>query len=313
MKLRKPRHGFTLVELLVVVAIIGILVALLLPAVQYAREAARRTECSNNLHQLALAAHTYHDALRVLPSGMLNWLTPPGQQNPPKFRSVSLFALMLPQLDNGPLAAQWNYNDPRQNVTSGRTAVVLPTLICPSDNLPSTKVGTVFPMFNRAGDRFALTSYGGIGGTRSYHPNRATLDGIFFINSDTSMGTISDGVSQTLMFGERLHKDFDYDLNAGNRSKMSWGWGYWSPTSGLPGVGDVTLGTLVSINYRHPPGITVTDALEDARVTAMGSNHSQGANCAMADGSVKFVSQSIVLTALQRMGTKSANDVVGER
>jgi prepilin-type processing-associated H-X9-DG protein len=94
---------------------------------------------------------------------------------------------------------------------------------------------------------------------------------------------------------------------------MSWGWGYWSPTAGLPGIGDVTLGTFVNINYRHPPGVTVTDALEDARVTAMGSNHSQAANCAYADGSVKFVSQSIGLPVLQRMGTKNGNEVVGER
>jgi prepilin-type N-terminal cleavage/methylation domain-containing protein/prepilin-type processing-associated H-X9-DG protein len=307
---RKSRPAFTLVELLVVIAIIGILVALLLPAVQYAREAARRTECGNNLHQLALAAQSYHDSLRVLPAGLLNWPTPAGQQNPPRFRAVSLFALMLPQLDNGPLSAQWNFNDPRQNVPTGRTALVMPFLICPSDSL-SQKVVTTFPNFNPGGDRYAMTSYGGIGGTRSYHPDRATVDGIFFLNSNTSLASITDGVSQTLMFGERLHRDVDYDANAGTRNIISTGWGYWSPTSGSPGIGDVTLGTLVNINYRHPPGIAVNNAYEDARVTAMGSNHSQGTNVAMADGSVKFISQSIALPALQRLGTKGANDVVG--
>ncbi|MCE9524941.1 MAG: DUF1559 domain-containing protein [Planctomycetales bacterium] len=139
----------------------------------------------------------------------------------------------------------------------------------------------------------------------------ATLDGIFYLNSDTTLATISDGTSQTLMFGERLHRDYEYDANVGTRNKISTGWGLWSPTSGVPGVGDVTLGTFAGINYRHPAGVAVNDAYEDARVTAMGSNHSQGANCAMADGTVKFISQTIALPALQRMGTKVGNEVVG--
>ena len=220
--LTNPRNtrGFTLVELLVVIAIIGVLIALLLPAVQYAREAARRTECGNNLHQIALAAHTYHDALRVLPSGLLNWPTPAGQQSPPMFRAVSLYALMLPQLDNGPLSAQWDFKDPRQNVPSGRTATVLPILICPSDSI-SSKVVTTFPMFNPAGDRYALTSYGGIGGTRSYHPNRATRDGIFFLSeaalSPRSTSKIGEeiAVEMTVMAAkDRLEKRGEIYLDA---------------------------------------------------------------------------------------------------
>ena len=305
------RGGFTLVELLVVIAIIGVLVALLLPAVQFARESARRSQCNNNLHQIAIACHHYHDVHRVLPSGFLNGPTPAGQQNPPQFRAVSLHALILPQMDQGGLGALWNFKDPRQNVVAGRTATVLPSYLCPSDSLPNPPISVIFPMFNPAGDRYALTSYGGNGGIRSYRSTTATNDGVFFLNSDSTMATITDGTSQTLFIGERYHRDFDYDANAGSRTKIL-GWGLWSPTSGLPGLGDVTLGTVVSINYRHPPGVTVNDNYEDLRVSAMGSGHPSGANCAFADGSVKFLSKTIQLLTLQRLSTANKNDIPGE-
>ena len=134
MKVSKSvRRGFTLIELLVVIAIIAVLVALLLPAVQQAREAARRSQCKNNLKQLGLAVHNYHETAGMFPSGLLNWATPAGQQNPPANRGVGVFALLLGQLDQGPLAEQWNYDDPFLNVTSGRAATVLPALLCPSD------------------------------------------------------------------------------------------------------------------------------------------------------------------------------------
>ena len=114
------RKAFTLVELLVVIAIIGILVALLLPAIQAARGAARRMSCGNNLKQLALATQNYHDTHRMFPAGGLNWPAPPGQPRPPKNRNVSLFVLILPQVEQGPLSASWDFMDPWQNVLAGR-------------------------------------------------------------------------------------------------------------------------------------------------------------------------------------------------
>ena len=187
--------AFTLVELLVVIAIIGILVALLLPAVQAAREAARRMSCSNNLKQLGLASHNYHDTHKKFPAGSLNWATLPGQVNPPKFRNVSLFVLLLPQVEQGPLSAAWDFNDPWQNVLAGRAATVLSVLQCPSD-ASTTKVAT-----DSSGRQFGLTSYGGNGGVQSYHPNRATRDGVFYFGSDVRIADILDGTTNTLLFG----------------------------------------------------------------------------------------------------------------
>ena len=297
------RRAFTLVELLVVIAIIGILVGLLLPAIQSAREAARRASCTNNLKQIATATHNYHDIHRVFPSAGINWTTPPGQPNPPKYRNVSLFVLILPQLEQGPLSASWDLLDPWQNVLAGRSANVLEVLICPSDVLPSKLAA------DNNGRQFALTSYGGSGGVQSYQPTSATRDGVFFMNSAIGLRDILDGTSTTLLFGERFHRDVDYDLNAGTFTKLS-GWGYWCPSSGAPGIGDVSLGTLVPINYLHAPGVAVTTAYEERRITAMGSGHSGGCNVAMSDASTRFVSQSVDLPTWQALSTRAGSETI---
>jgi prepilin-type N-terminal cleavage/methylation domain-containing protein len=297
------RRAFTLVELLVVIAIIGVLVALLLPAIQAARGAALRASCINNLKQLATAAHNYHDVHRVFPAGGLNWSTPPGQINPPKYRNVSLFVLMLPQLEQGPLSQQWDFNDPWQNVLSGRSATVLDVLVCPSDVLASKWA------VDNNGRQFALTSYGGNGGVQSYPTASATLDGVFFMNSAIRIADILDGTSTTLLFGERFHRDYDYDLNAGTFTKMT-GWGYWCPSSGAPGMGDVTLGTFVPINYRHPAGVAVNATYEGRRVTAMGSGHSGGCNAALADASTRFVSENIDPSLFRALSTRAGGETI---
>ncbi|MCY2988357.1 MAG: DUF1559 domain-containing protein [Planctomycetota bacterium] len=298
------RKAFTLVELLVVIAIIGVLVALLLPAIQAAREAARRASCINNLKQLALATQNYHDTHRVFPAGGINWSTPPGQQNPPKFRNVSLFVLILPQVEQGPLSASWDFNDPWQNVLAGRAATILDTLICPSDYLTSRIA------IDNNGQQFGMTSYGGSGGAQSYQAANATRDGIFFTNSAVRMADIVDGASTTLLFGERYHRDVDYDLNAGTFTKMA-GWGYWCPSSGAPGIGDVTLGTMVPINYLHSPGVAVNATYEERRITAMGSGHSGGCNVAMADGSTRFVSATVDSTTWRALSTRVGGETIG--
>ena len=196
----RRRPAFTLVELLVVIAIIGILVSLLLPAVQAAREAARRVQCGNHLKQLALSAHNFHDIRNAFPPG-IQQLSFPTQ---PRFRGVSLFAKLLPYLEQGNLVDGWDEVDPLNNTLGGatsRTATVLPILICPSDVIPHNPIGS---SSNRW---YGITSYGGNGGSRSYDPQFASNDGIFHVIGSGSqtdplgkpirMADVLDGLSNT--------------------------------------------------------------------------------------------------------------------
>jgi len=312
------RRAFTLIELLVVIAIIAILVSLLLPAVQQAREAARRVSCRNNLKQLGLAAHNYHSSFECFPPGQIriNFATSP------KIRGWSLFVQLLPQFDQIPLYEEWDFADPLANADEGRTAHVLGTLICPSDVMPQNPVesGT---------RRYGVSSYGGSGGTQTHPPNMISGDGVFASSGPATptfplvrIKDVTDGTTMTLLFGERNHIDKNYDTFA----EQGWAiepmgqWGWWAPSGGRFGLSDVTMGTLAPINFLVPQdhataGIdqtTFEDTWDAQRVTSFGSQHAGGANFALADGSVRFISENISMSVLQSVGTKAGNEVVGE-
>ena len=257
--------GFTLVELLIVIAIIGLLVGLLLPAVQAAREAARRMSCSNNLKQLALAAHNYHSVFNRFPPGV-NQLEFPVQ---PRFRGVTLFVYLAPYLEQENVSRDWNLNDPLVNTQQpepgprAKTATVVSVLLCPSDSIQQNPI-------DAGGNRwYALTSYGGNGGTRSYDPAYATNDGVFFVIGPGSMtapqgvamrtADIIDGLSNTLLFGERSHHDPNLDAAAAvvvpppmqfvnPTSKIGW----WANSGGRLAAGDVTMSAFAPINFAFP-------------------------------------------------------------
>jgi prepilin-type N-terminal cleavage/methylation domain-containing protein/prepilin-type processing-associated H-X9-DG protein len=329
----RPRTAFTLVELLVVIAIVGILVALLLPAVQAAREAARRMQCQNQLHQLAVATHNYHDVLKAFPPGVYQRSFP----GAPKFRGVSLFVKLSPYMEQGPLVDGWDELDPITNTAGGansKTATVLPVLICPSDVIPRN------PIDSGSNRWYGITSYGGNGGVRSYDPQLATNDGIFFVigpGSQTApqgqhlrMSDVLDGLSNTLLMGERSHFDPNHDSFAANITTPAGQFlnpmgaiGWWAPSAGRLAAGDVTLSAYAPINFRVPAdfangGSMVPPAANyasylyynDRRVCAFGSEHPGGANFALADGSVRFVADSISLPMLQRAAVRDDNQVV---
>jgi prepilin-type N-terminal cleavage/methylation domain-containing protein/prepilin-type processing-associated H-X9-DG protein len=161
----RGRHGFTLIELLVVIAILAVLIGLLLPAVQKVREAANRSKCSNNLKQLALAAHNYHSASQTFPPGVYQLAF----ADAPRYRGVTVFVYLLPYLEQDNLARGWDFTNPLNNTAGGpesRTAAVLPVLLCPSDVLRQN------PVDGGSGRWYGLTSSNHPGGA-----NFALADG----------------------------------------------------------------------------------------------------------------------------------------
>ncbi|HEV7221315.1 MAG TPA: DUF1559 domain-containing protein [Pirellulales bacterium] len=206
MKCRKNRTAFTLVELLVVIAIIGILIAMLLPAVQAAREAARRSQCTNNLKQLGIGLHNFEQMRKSLPTGTTSQTYAPDPTIPANFYRWSAFAHLTPFLEQ---TAVYNvldlsvplYGGPSQGfavmpVNQRAVQIVVPLFLCPSDiGKPVTNyLGVVFGPSN-----YAACMGSGINGGTEY-----SADGIFYMNSNTKFADILDGASATAAMSESI-------------------------------------------------------------------------------------------------------------
>jgi prepilin-type N-terminal cleavage/methylation domain-containing protein/prepilin-type processing-associated H-X9-DG protein len=300
------RRGLTLIELLVVIAIIAVLIGLLLPAVQKVREAANRAQCLNNLHQIALATHVYHDTNQKFPTG---WHKPDSVAGRPT-GGTNLWVQLLPYIEQDNLYRRWDNDDNRNNVAGGTNAVqaqVLKLLLCPSDPLPQPVVYFNAPIAQPwTFGYYGMSSYGGNGGTRSftYSGSGITQDGIFFRDSSVCLLGVTDGASNTFLFGERYHRDSQFDLQGGSISQM----GRWACIAGLGTLAMVELSTPVPINYKVAPGGDLST--QEDRGCAFGSGHPGGANFAFADGSVRFVSDSIPLRTLQALSTRDGGEVI---
>jgi prepilin-type N-terminal cleavage/methylation domain-containing protein/prepilin-type processing-associated H-X9-DG protein len=316
------RLGFTLIELLVVIAIIAVLIGLLLPAVQKIREAASRVICQNHLKQMALACHNYHSSYGKFPPGIIRgapnsngWPSPEYNPGPPVVAPrYNLLIAMLPYIDQENLHRTYNYTNWPVNTGLGPVSFAshpIPTFVCPSDQLPDPAVDTWFTPTAHYG----LTSYGGCAGIRAFFGADQTRDGIFLINQVQRIADVLDGTSNTLLLGERYHFDRVWASSAwaqtiGNAGPLaSWGW--WAAAD----AGDVLLGTNDPINYELPANFdTLSDAekgtLLDNRINAFGSGHRGGANLALADGSVRFLSQNMSLITLQSLSTRAKGEVI---
>jgi prepilin-type N-terminal cleavage/methylation domain-containing protein len=331
---RFRKLAFTLVELLVVIAIIGILVALLLPAIQAAREAARRTECTNRMKQLAVALHNYHDTHKVFPPAGINYGWADAATNPINgpILNVSGWVMTLPFLEQQQLYDQYdfkyaacNYNrNPPTNTVTGATAVanplatnsdvvctVLKPFLCPSDGynpVMSDEAGGS-PRYYNPYDRDlgAKTSYdlSVWRGDRWNHNDWATQSVaskyMFGENSDTATQHITDGTSNTVALAEQTHNVID-------GAPSAWGYRGWVQF-GLDlnyyGINrfDVFLGAWYTGNRDRIIGRL-------AEFGTAGSLHPGGINIALGDASVRFISEATDLTVLGQISTMSGAEAI---
>jgi prepilin-type N-terminal cleavage/methylation domain-containing protein/prepilin-type processing-associated H-X9-DG protein len=299
-KRSRDRHdgprGFTLIELLVVIAIIAVLIGLLLPAVQSAREAARRVQCTNNLKQLTLAATNYVSSQGVLPSSAL--FGGPGTDYIPEW-GHGPFVYMLDHLEQQALFHAVNFSLSHyapQNITIAGTR--LETLQCPSDPVAAEGEDLhpwFYQQYRPPGARQTLTSYAGNSGVAGvifppWDPPTFRLEhdhatGTIYSHSAIKLADIPDGTSNTIIFSER-DCSLIKRLNVTNipDAKAWWNSGYWPHT---------TFTTWGGPNFsRKYPDFVKNGAWFYANGVAS-SNHPGGVNVAFIDGSVRFISETI--------------------
>jgi prepilin-type N-terminal cleavage/methylation domain-containing protein len=312
------RKGFTLIELLVVIAIIAILIALLLPAVQQAREAARRTQCKNNLHQLGIAMHNYHDSLNVLPPGL------GGSEFSPHAR-------ILPYIDQTPLFNSIDFNKlPDVAPNLEEWAMNIPAFLCPSntDKLPGNVGGR-----NNYWTSTGTTVLNGLPSTDPAHPNYnwPMPDGVFHNGSKVRFRDITDGTSNTAMMSEKMTGDGSNGISSPRTDTYQPG---TYPANaqeaytfcmavdvndlskqGISNIGvPWILGDNDSTYYYHtqPPNGRSCRYPPSRMASAANSEHIGGVHLLLCDGAVRFVSSNIDLPLWRAIGSRNGGEVVGE-
>ncbi len=315
------RLGFTLIELLVVIAIIAVLIALLLPAVQQAREAARRSQCKNNLKQLGIALHNYHDTFSVFP---------PGGLYP---RRASFLVMLFPYMDQAAAYNQLNFSSSFTanggTITPAMTAF-LPQIRVPSLNCPSSEM-TTYAAHPNDGLTVQRTNYVGISGS-VYDPNNTSVilavntgmvygwyvnNGVLAANSKTQMRDILDGSSNTLMVGEQGRPLVDNvtDNRGSGYCGGAWAGCYQAGESTNPGVNaNQFCGPLTNVAYainNMAAGLQWA-ATPYQSSTPFSSRHVGGAQFLRGDGTVVFLSENINFATLMKLANMRDGAVLGE-
>lgn len=271
------RRGFTLIELLVVIAMIGMLIALLLPAVQAAREAARRIQCTNNLKQIGIALHNYHDRVGAFPPGYVSRIANDGTDDGPGWGWA---ACLLADLEQASLHAGIHFDldiGDATNATARTTS--LSAHLCPSDG----RSGTFNPDDSAA--IVAHASYAGCFGSNELENEPGLGNGMFYRNSRTRGAEVTDGLSNTLMVGERARRN----------SVSTW-------PGAVPDADEAP--SLVLGDTGTTPNSPHADADD------FSSRHPHGANFLFADGSVHPIRNTINPAVWNSLATRAGGEPI---
>ena len=286
MRVRR-RSGFTLIELLVVISIISVLIGLLLPAVQVAREAARRAQCLNHLKQIGLALHNYHDVHDALPSG---YTYTPGYRS----GGFGWATMLLPHMEQAPLFQATNFDLPpwsMQNVTVCLTR--LGGHLCPSD-LESQQ-----GQLDREGFRFTMGSYVACFGPGDLDEDPLDRRGVFSRNSSTRLADVTDGLSHTVFAGERFNGRFQTFSTGGHLfAETIW-------VGAIKEEPDDDHGHTTMFQAGHTPSSPEMDDRDAA------SRHADGAHIGLGDGSVRLTKNTIDLKIYRALSSRAGGEVVG--
>lgn len=340
----RRRSGFTLIELLVVIAIIAILIALLVPAVQKVREAASRTQCQNNLKQIGLALHMYHDANKHLPFGK-----GPSYPGAPSYARWSVHSQILPYVEQAALYQTLNFSFPPNTngmagpvvnfmpayTNAGNTNAMcsspVPLFLCPSDSAPITGwlgqnnyVGCVGTMYECDDSESNVSPI---------DPTDITRAGVLYFLSQVRLTDITDGTSNTALFSEHLRGggvassktamfvmpnqtslNGTYTTCQGLNPQTATPLSYWQGGSWSMGEMCCTLynhvstpNTITCAGLPFPGGMNTMSMCQPAT-----SAHDSGVNLLLGDGSTRFVTNGVSLATWQALGTRNNGEVVGD-